>query len=190
MNDELNINDEQVRLATMHLLPDDAPIDAETAALRESFLALGDALDVAAGEFDKAALVAKLRCASKTNDFAGPVARAATADNFQHWQWLLGGALALSALLVVASLLSNWRSQPATVQAPVRIPVDRGPAIASDTHAATAHYAWDDILDEEIALTQAQIFLLERRSQGLDGSLSHMSQQLESFSQELLGEPL
>jgi len=47
MNDQSQLTDEQLRLATSRHLPVGAPLDTETAAARAQFLTLGAALESA-----------------------------------------------------------------------------------------------------------------------------------------------
>ena len=68
-------------------------------------------------------------------------------------------------------------------ESPPPASLDRNPGPAQS--AAPSRGWWFDPLDEEIALAQAEFQRLNTDSRGVDGSLSNMSQRLESLSQEL-----
>jgi len=206
MNDELNtpMTEEQLRLATSRSLPGGAKLDAETASLRDGFLSLGSALEAAGGDFDEAALIAKLTAARTPGTDATalvahgelqpvePASRVPSA--VQLTVLLVSAALAASAVFAFLRMTAN---QPAAVEiakAPGKA-VDRSlaPVVEKVNEAGPSYEvvgAWSDPLDDEIAVAQAEMNWLGSRRYGVDGSLSQVGQQLEALSLELVGESL
>ena len=189
MNDELKLTDEQLQLATSRSLPTGAVLNTETAAARESFVALGAVVEAAASEFDEAALIARLSksCVEPADKGHAAVDRAPKQRDW--WPLIMSGALAIAALIAVfriASVSTDGMPQMAASQ-------ELGPPTHSQPHLATTgrvFAAWSDPLDDEIALAAATIGQLGGRSRGLDGSLLDMNERLDALSQELLGESL
>jgi hypothetical protein len=195
MNDQFNTNDAQLRLATSRALPPTAKLDADTASLREGFLALGAGLESAGSDFDEAALIERVR--SQCADFNKPqvkeIAAAKTPNRFM--EVVLGVVLAASVLLVVGRLVvvSPQADRPGEVVVAPGAPVQSEPEDFIEPNAepsASVAKAWIDPLDEEIATAQAEMRWLNSRGNGLDGSLSQVGWQLEALSAELGGESL
>src|SRR5215467_14429893 len=96
MNDEPKLTDDQLRLATSRSLPADSALDADTSAARDSFLALGSAVESAGRNFDEAALVNRLTktCISAPEQPA------------RDWLWpaIITGALAAGMLFAIARI--------------------------------------------------------------------------------------
>jgi len=192
MNDEIELTDEQLKLATARTLPAESTLDSETAALRDTFLLLGTSLEARAARFDEHKLLARLKSTCLEQPAVGlPVSTARS--NRPAWQILLAGALAAVALMAIVGFLASRRANEGQIAMaptkgksqtgvrlvpPVRSSLEQGPAWSSDP------------LDVEIALAQVQIEGLQTRSPGLDGSLWKMNERLEALSQELLGESL
>jgi hypothetical protein len=179
MNDDPQFTDEQLRLATSRSLPADCPLDAETAAARDSFLALGSAVESGARKFDEAALINRLT--STCVSLPQPPAR--------DWWWplIISGALAAGMLLAVARIaIERQRPNPQiAIAAPGK--AASAPAIAVITPAAVT---WNDPLDDEIAHAATTIERFWGPTRGVDSSLLDMNDRLEALSQELQGETL
>src|SRR5688500_15528570 len=112
MTDDLPLSDNQLRLATSRSLPAGTQLDSDTAAARESYLALGAALESAATNLDEAALIEQLASGRPGTDakrWSPPVSvgarnnhtvgRASSTHNW--WPLILCGALAASALFAI-----------------------------------------------------------------------------------------
>jgi len=177
-DDELKITDECLRLATSRSLPPGAPLDAETASLRDGFLALGSAVEAAAGPPDEAALLARLK-RPRASD-----ARVTARPRKRDWlPLLLAGALAASALIAIARVAMVSQSTDAIAE----LPAGQRQSTLPD-HLVAA--MWNDSLDEEILLAALSIDQLSGKNRGFDRSLLHMNERLEALSQELATESL
>jgi len=191
MHDKPELSEQQLRLATSRSLPSGAALDAEAAAERDGFLALGGALDAAAGQFDEGALIARLQRTCLTKDDATialpPPGRASST-----WQAVFSVALAAAALLAIVriaaplAVTSPARKMLVAKQESSRSPkMPRAAGIAEATSLSRG--LWFDPLDDEIALAQAEFQRLAGGERGVDGSLSQMNDRLEALSQELFG---
>ncbi len=180
MSDETKLTDDQLRLATSRSLPPDAALDAETSAARDSFMALGSAIESAARHFDQAALLCELT--------TSPEPTCSRFSNTQYaWPLIASGALAAGMLLAVARLTMEHRqtNEPTSM---VQSPVSGAPRGAAGVTAAAV--AWNDPLDDEITLAAATIDRFSHATRGFDGSLLDMNDQLQALSRELQGETL
>src|SRR5262245_34991208 len=180
MNDELKLTDEQLRLATSQSLPADGALDADASAARDSFLALGSAAESAARNFDEAALIKRLT----TTCVAAP------AQPARDWLWplIVTGALAAGMLLAIARIAIE--RQHINTHAPVaNLPTKDAPTELIPLVPITT-VAWNDPLDDEIALAAATIHEFSGTNRTFDGSLLDMNDQLQALSRELLGETL
>jgi hypothetical protein len=174
MNDDVNLTDEQVKLATTRSLPADAALDAETVAVHESFMALGSALESSGGQFDEAALIARLE-----ESWLREQKRVRRPSQRDWWTIVVSGALAAAVLVVIGWIGWGLRHRDALVAVP-----------PSANHSLPLTDAWNDPLDDEIAFAAATIGQLTGRNRGFDDSLLEMNERLEAMSQELLGESL
>jgi hypothetical protein len=177
-DDEPKITDEQLRLATSRSLPAGAPLDAETASLRDGFLALGSAVQAAAGPLNEAALIARLERprASEAHVVARPL----------HRDWLsllLAGALAASALIAITRVALVSHPADVVAEAPA---TPRQPQVAN--HFATG--MWNDSLDDEIVLAALTIDQLRGNHRSFDHTLLNVNERLEALSEELARESL
>jgi hypothetical protein len=185
MNTELN--EIELRQATARAGPADAIAAADVAAGREAFLSLGAAVEIAAADFDEAALVSRLKqsCVS-----SAPLEKAGGAHGSPRRGWwlaIVGGALAAAMLFAVARLVVLPSADTVTIGLnPNSDPTDDR---ASNAPAANVVSVWHDPLDDELALAAATIEQLAAR-RSFDGSLWQMNQRLEALSQELSGESL
>jgi hypothetical protein len=215
MNDEPVLNEEQLRLATSRHLPANAALDAETAALREGFVALGSALE-ATGQFDEAGLIERLRkvtvpekpgveqcsrkgaeaqrnldCAALDSLNPSPCSSAPLRENFAgDWSLLFNAALAAAALIAIVRIGTEWRRGERAAVAVVKAPNDTAVVDNDVPAAAPLGIGWNDPLDDEIALAAATMGQFSAGSRGVDASLLDMNQELFLLSQELLGESL
>jgi hypothetical protein len=187
MNDDLELTDEQLRLATTRSLPAGAALDAETAASRDDFLAVGSALESAAGQFEEAALVGRLQKSCLELQRASGSRSKPRLAGHDWWAIACGAALAASALFAIARIAFESRQRDAIVA--TAIPGGLGPTRGGVPHMMPAS-AWNDPLDDEIALAAATIDQFASRNRGFDDSLFEMNERLEAMSQELLGESL
>ncbi len=180
MNDDLKITDDQLRLATSRSLPADTAIDPDTAAARDTFLALGSAVESAARHFDETALLSQLTISREQICSQSVISRYA-------WPLIVSGALAAGMLLAIVRIAMEHRqaSEPVAVVrppdtgAPMTIPV-----------IAPASVAWNDPLDDEITLAAATIDQFSHTNRTFDNSLLDMNDQLQALSRELQGETL
>jgi hypothetical protein len=180
MNDESKLTDDQLRLATSRSLLADSALDADTSAARDSFLGLGSAVESAARDFDETALINRLT----TTCVSSPVKPA------RDWLWplIVTGALAAGMLLAIARIAAERKHS--NDHAPVaNFPTRQAPAETIPIVPITT-VAWNDPLDDEIALAAATIHEFSGTDRGFDGSLLDMNDQLQALSRELLGETL
>ena len=186
MNDEFKLSDEQVRLATSRNLSPDAPVDHETTPAREGFLSLGAAVEAAAGNFDESALLARLQ----KSRVAAPVVGRQRRESQGDWMSLiLAGALAAAGLIAIVRIAgeSETTGLPQVAQK-----VDRAAPVIQRVEATPSRsmFAWNDPLDDELALASAAIEQFTSRGRGFDESLLDMNDQLKALSQELTNETL
>jgi len=180
MNDESKLTDNQLRLATSRALPTDSSLDADTTTARDSFLALGTAVESAAHNFDQSALVNRLTTTCIT----------APAQPARDWLWplIVAGALAAGMLLAIARIAAERQrasDHDLTTRLPTNVVPDKTTPIT-----ITPAIAWNDPLDDEIALAAATIHEFSGTNRSFDGSLLDMNDQLQALSRELLGETL
>lgn len=184
MTSDEQLSRQQLEAATSRTLPADAPQGAETSALREGFMALGQALECAGAEFDEAALVARVRAAC-ANEPSPAVRNTAP----RGWSLLLGGILAASALVAFVRIVAIWPAAGNAVvvapHAPTHVEVAKGGWPEEDRQSSGL--AWDDPLDEEIAAAESSLADLSGGLTGIDGALSDMNQTLEALSDDLSG---
>jgi hypothetical protein len=185
MNDELKITHEQLRLATSRTLPSNASLDSETTAVRDGFLSLGAAVESAAGNFDEAALLARLQ-----KSCVATVVPPQRQEWPREWMTLiLTGALAAAGLIVMARIATESQpTGPQVAQAENSAPMRT--VSPPETMSNRSMFAWNDPLDDEIALASATIEQFTGRSRGFDDSLLDMNDQLRALSQELTNETL
>src|SRR5262245_474882 len=184
MNDEPELTAEQLLQATSRVLPPDTALDARTAALRDGFLDLGRAVEAAAGDFDEAALVAKL-----TSACSGAEVRP---QERRSWiPLVLAAALAASALVAIVRTAAVWPAATVAGTAPPGSGGSEALAKSATTPGGALDnarlLAWSDPLDEEIASAEAAFGKLTGRSSGLDGSLESFGSRLEALAAELDG---
>lgn len=187
MNDDHELTEEQLRLATSRALVEGAKLDAETAALREGFIALGSALESATGRFDEMGLIERLTASSHDVEDACELRSKSELVSRNWWTMVLSGALAAAALVAVIRIAIESRENVATV-GPSQ-PALSAPEQEDATLTSLAE-AWNDPLDDEIALAAETIGQLASRHRDFDDSLSEINQRLEALSMELGSESL
>jgi hypothetical protein len=188
MNDELHLTDEQLRLATTRSLPPDAALDADAAAARETFIALGAGLEDAGGRFSESELVTRLQHSCLAGQVTANAVVRRKPTHFDWWAFVVSGALAAAAIFAIARIVFDARQTDHAVAAAA---VPGGDLAADDELRPGALTAgWSDPLDDEIAFAAATIDGLGARRPGFDGSLIDMNERLEALSYELLGESL
>jgi hypothetical protein len=187
MQSDQEQNEEQLRLATVRSLPSGAALDSETAAMRDDFLALGSALDAAAGTLNESALIAQLQESCKAPDHAAVLT---PPQSNTTWQAVFSIALAAAALVAIVRIAAplavevpTGKAVVARQETPQPSAIVRAPGDVEI--AAPSRSSWFDPLDDEIALAQAEFQWLSTDSRGVDGSLSSMNERLEALSQEL-----
>jgi hypothetical protein len=205
MNDELRITDEELRRATARHSTEGGGVDGETGELRNGFLALGASLEDLASRVDEEALAKELKRWSRTAEADAPTVAARGRSRDLTWQIVLGGALALSAVVVVAQIVRQWPGEGTVATPGAEIAKhglspqrndaieprakreDRGLAQEATQSGLYAVGPWQDALDYEIASAEAGMQRLASREGGLDGSLSEMNTQLQALSWEFWG---
>jgi hypothetical protein len=184
MNDELNISDDQLRLATTRSLPADCSLDAQTAAARETFLAFGCTVESAASAFDEASLIRRLTAVCSAESQPSTISKRPK----RTWSPLIAsGAIAAGMLLAIAQIAMERRSaEPIGGAGHVakHSPPEGSPQIAAGSPR------WDDPLDDEIALAAVTIEQFSGANHRFDSSLLDMNDRLEALSRELSGETL
>jgi len=186
MNDELNLTAQQLRLATSRSLPSDVSLDSATTAVRDGFLSLGAAVESAAGNFDDAALLAQLQKSCVATPVVMPQRRELPRD----WMsLLLTSALAAAGLIAIVRIATDSQT-PGSRIAQIENSAPMKAVAPPETIWNHSLFAWNDPLDDEIALASATIEQFTSRSRGFDDSLLDMNDQLKALSQELTNETL
>jgi hypothetical protein len=169
MNEETEQLQRQLERATAAGCEPDPSADAETAALRETWLALGQLLDAAAPVGDA---MPEMRC---------PRRLAAS-----RWSWAALAAVAVWLLIAAGvAWLPAW-SVPG--QAPVEVAARPSPlpsAAASAQTPAEAGLEWDDSLDEEIALAGQKILSIAQEPYRLRAIDSPIAERLKEMDRDL-----
>jgi len=180
MNDNLPLTDDQLRLATSRALSASPQLDSEATAARDSFLSLGATVESAANNFDKSALLARL---TKSCLESPSITLKPAQPNYDWLAPLLSTALAAAALLAIVRIATDSNSTTGPRVATV-VPSDTVPT-PTDSHSPQRTLAWNDPLDDEIALASATIQQYSTRNRTFDNSLLDMNDRLEALSQEL-----
>lgn len=184
MSEDAKITEEQLQQATSRALPA-APLDAQTAALREGFLQFGRAVEAANADFDEAALVAKLTQSLTTEN--SPTVVAPHKEQNSWWPALLTAALAASALVAIVRIVAVSPGPDTVVVAPAAPEPNAAQPTVPETNLDELPLlaAWSDPLDDEIASAQDEVEKLTGQATGLDGSLESFGSRLEALSAEL-----
>jgi hypothetical protein len=194
MNDEFSISDEQLQLATSRRRPPSSALDGELAAVQATFLALGESLERAGGDIDEQAVLAGVQRRLNVEGAHAPACMPVAAVKTQGLTPVGWIAIALSvaaAVLIALSILPRGGESIEVVQHPV---VKTAAQIAGEPlderERLPTPFAWDDPLDDEIALAAATLDQWSTSSRGVDASLTNMSNELSALSEELLSESL
>ncbi len=160
--------EKMLEAATAAELPEGAALDAETARLREAWLALGDALETSVAERDDAPLVELLH---------RRIARRRTIGR---------ATIALAASLLIA-LTAAWYFVAAApdVQIAERPSVDETLSDAVDEAEVYDELAWDDALDEEIAMVAQAMYEMDNPLGRTDRAVRDLWRQIDQLEREL-----
>jgi hypothetical protein len=196
-NDDMREHDEKLlsvlRRATAAELPSDTTLDADTASLREGWLALGQLLESQTA----AALVPGLDGA----DARCVVERAALRRRrVLVRRWSVSAAVAAAVVLAVFGVvrLGGWAGPPANgarQQSVVVIPkqsprvTPRVTPLVGDGQPR-AHVAWDDAIDAEIVSTAEQLAQMQQSWRPPAGHSDVLGRRLNELEQELRYGPL
>lgn len=187
MNDESKQLERRLEQATARQLPADTPLDSETAALREGWLALGQLLEAAESAAGPAA----------------PLPAIPPTPAPRSWKWL-GRVVALAASLLVAGVVA-WQLFPGSdsgqhaVKTPEPAPTPQlvqtpEPALAPEKNQVAgqpgqqpkpAQESWDGTLDESITQAYQDLISIEQDWTGFNSMSASVSTKLEEISQEL-----
>ena len=177
---------DKLHRATSRNLPADAELDAQTAALRDGWLALSQLLEAADAEQPEPVVTL-------------PAAAIAVRPGKL---WLAIFALAASLLLVAAGawlVATRWNTvggggsqvatspQPKDEVSPGVAPVPSN-AVAND--AINGELAWDDALDDRIADASEAARRVQTVSRGADRDLDFVNWRLEEISRDLATDSL
>ncbi len=190
MNDRTHDLERRLQQATAAECPPPASMDteltdAETASLREGWLALGQLLETAQPMSDASALEELL-----------PSPQAAPSKASSHWKASLAAALAAS-LVIGATLAWNFMSRRTEIpsqpthdvavedtdrEAPQPIPTVEKEAIAENP---TDELQWDDSLDDQLALVSQEIMRIEGDWDYLDDAFSPVWEEIDRIEQDI-----
>ena len=175
MSDELSELQRRLTAATARECPEHLLSDAETAALREGWLALGGLLEVAQPTLDE------------------PVRLRQPPERRPHVRWRLAGAAAVAASVLLGITLAwQWAkgnrgvgtsSPPEGLAAGVE--ESDGPWERLRPMPTEAELAWDDPLDDQIASAAQQIAHLQQDWDYLDDVFGPVYHGLEEMENEL-----
>jgi hypothetical protein len=162
MNDETKRLQEQLERATATGCQPDPAADAETAALRETWLALGRLLEAASPAGDA---IPELHCPRRRTS--------------SRWWWAAPAAVA--ALLLVGAAVAWLPAWSAPGQPPVEVAARPSPVPAT----AEPDLEWDDTLDEEIALASQRLSSLAQEPYRLRSIDSPIAERLKEMDRDL-----
>ena len=175
MSDELNELERRLAAATAPECPAHLLSDAETAALREGWLALGELLEAAQPMLDQ------------------PVRLRQPPNRRVPVGWRLAGAAALAASVLLGMTLA-WQLTRGSRGGGTSSPSE-GLAVAAEEPNAPSEQprtiptedelAWDDPLDEQIALAGQQILGLQQGWDYLDDAFGPVYHGLEAMEDDL-----
>ena len=166
-DDELELA-RMLEAATAAEQPRGAPLDERASRFREAWLALGEVLETSDAKRDDAPLIELLqrRVARRRT-----IARAAL-------------ALAASLLIAVTAVWYFAASKPA-VQIAERPPVDEALGNVTDDFEPLDELAWDDALDEEIAMVARAMYEMDNPLGRTDRAVLNLWRQVDQLEREL-----
>lgn len=166
-DDELEL-EKMLEAATAAELSQDEPLDKETARLREAWLALGEVLETSDAKRDNAPLIELLH---------RRVARRRT---------IRRAALALAAsLLVAVTAVWYFAAREPAAQIAERPPVDDSLGDVTGDVEPLDELAWDDALDEEIAMVAWAMYEMDNPLGRTDRAVLNLWRQVDQLEREL-----
>jgi hypothetical protein len=174
MTDPQPDNLSELEQATSRKLPPGAPLDNDTAELRDGWLALGRSLDVENAGFREEDLLARLLTDSESA-LVAPRPPAPSRERF--WPALLASALALAILVAAVRFwFANENNEDLAGNAPTSGQSDDPATIAAE---------WSDPLDDELDAAAYRVRTLVAQGTVVDDSLGNLADHMESMSDEL-----
>ena len=180
MSNELKKLQQQLERATAAECPSDAAQDAETASLREGWVALGQLLEAA------------------HSGFAEPLRLAEPPERASRIRFRLAMAAAAAASLLVGVTLA-WKlsgnGEPSGLSRPsqaIAVNVERsvaGPEQARRVPTSNG-LEWDDSLDQQIALAAQEVVRIQQDWNHLGDAFSTVHRGLEEMEEDLDQSPL
>ena len=186
MHEDQKRTEDQLRLATSRSLPAETQLDSDTAASREAFLALGASVESAARNLDTAALLARLQKSCLETTVIHQPSRKPRPDWFSL---AIAGALAAAALVAIARIVVESSAVGPQVAQQMKSAIEGVGTLPYESPLPPVP-AWNDALDDEIALASATLGQFTGHSHGFDASLLDMNDQLKALSHELSNETL
>ena len=166
MNDETKNLQRQLEEATAAADAVDASLDAETASLRESWLAFGELLDTAAEPTVEPPEMPRLP-------------RRAVVPR----RWLVVSAALVASLLIAISLIISAMGPEQTAKPEIDAPPQVDPP--SRAELVADELQWDDTLDEQIALAGWRMVHVQGDCYQLDGSFSILRDGIEQMEEDM-----
>ncbi|MBN2473048.1 MAG: hypothetical protein JXB62_00470 [Pirellulales bacterium] len=178
MNDQSRLQ-RRLEQATAEALPADAPLDAETASLREGWLALGQLLKAVEPALEKPLVLS-------------PATREARPGRLAI-RW----AAALAASLLIVASLAFGLLRPKQGGAIAEKPAEPAAGAVQTTAPSPTpmapekgQLAWDDPLDEELALAGQHVIRLQQDWCALEDPFDPVYDGLEEVGQDIEGNTL
>ena len=172
---------DQLEWATSRELPADADLDAESTALRESWLAFTQLMD-----------------AIDRDEEGHEVVEANGTAASSSGRWLLASMSIAATLLLAVALLwmlnqpsdTAHRTPPVATVNPEQLKPQTS-VVQSDTDGvADGLYAWDDSLDEEIALAEDALIYIRQHGSTLDDRFDSLYDEIEEIEDEFFEKTL
>lgn len=175
MSDELNELERQLERATAAECPSEALLDAETASLREGWLALGQLLEAARPTLEE------------------PLELPEPARPTWHVRWRLAGVAAVAASILVGLTLV-WKStgtsrpgDPSTLSDEISVDAEQPLPGARQARLVSIpdELNWDDSLDEQITLAAQEVVRIQQDWYYLDDAFGPVYHGLEQMEEDL-----
>ena len=171
---------EQLELATSRQIVD--RLDEEAAVLREGWIALGQALDVANHPFDEQAALAQLQRTLENKQLVAKAQALQHSDSHPYAGFLLAAALVIVAAITIGIVQRPHDGTIATVTS--------GKAIEPDNSGAAAPSPWADDLDADLDAAALRIQEVSWQPTSLDASLIELDGRMVELSSDISGESL
>lgn len=180
MTDDLGQLERRLELATARHCPAGDSLEPETAGLRAAWLALGEVLEAAQPQVEL------------------PLKRLPPLPAKPHRRWLAATVAAMAASVLIAATVTWYvrRTMPEATVPPSRGAIannEQTPSAPAKKTATTVHdteFAWDDSLDQEIALAGQAIALAQRDQLASAAASNRVQYQMETLNKELDDSPL